>query len=171
MASIYIYDSNQWGWTVYPYDEKFQVNSVAETVEAVLSVTKNQRYRSYLTIGGGGGLNYQSVGAGANTDSTGFRSLQLNADGGLLGSAAYLLPKLSGQLSELHLNGINEDNSASFSLMLAVAKILGIGSSIYGQNTLLKYYGDRSEPVRRPTHSATVDRGALRKRLSEYTAK
>jgi hypothetical protein len=170
MASIYVYDSNQWGWLGLAYDKSFQVSSVSDMVEKVLQITKNEQYRSHLLLGGSGRANFQSVGTGENSDQTGDRSLQLNGNGDLLGSAGVWLPKLSGQIYKLHLLGVDDEANKSFELMLAVAKVLGVGVEIYGRNSLVKYYGDRSESVRRPTDSATVNTDAMRKRLAEYTS-
>lgn len=170
MASIYVYDSNQWGLFGLAYDQTLQVNSVSEMVEKVLKITKNEKYKSHLILAGEGGANYQSVGAAANIDRSGDRSLQLNGDGSLLGNAAIWFPKLAGQIYKLHLLGVADEESKSYSLMLAVAKTLGVGVDIYGRNSLFKYYGDRSESVRRPTDSATVNTDAMRKRIAEYTS-
>lgn len=169
MASIYVYDSNQWGWLGLAYDKSIQVGSVSEMVEKVLNITKNEKYRSHLLLGGNGRANFQSVGAAENADRTGDRSLQLNGNGDLLGSAAVWLPKLAGQIYKLHLLGVEDEASKSFELMHAVARTLGVGVEIYGRNSLLKYYGDRSESIRRPTDSATVNADAMKKRLAEYT--
>ncbi|MBS1796319.1 MAG: hypothetical protein JSS81_20885 [Acidobacteria bacterium] len=171
MASIYIYDSNQWGLFGLAYDRSFQVGSVAEMVKNVLSVTENEKYRSHLVLAGGGGANYQSVGAGANPDPGGDRSLQLNEHGGLLGSAAYWIPRLAGQIYKLHLLGITNEAAESMPLVMRLGTILGVGVEIYYRNGLYLNRGERPVVVRRPTDSATLDREALKKRLSEYTAK
>jgi len=170
MASIYVYDSNQWGLFGMAYDKSFQVNSVADMVEKVLNITKNEKYKSHLILAGDGRANYQSVGAAANADQTGERSLQLNGNGDLLGNAAIWFPKLAGRIYKLHLLGVNDEASKSFNLMLAVAKTLGVGVEIFGRNSHFKYYGDRSQSVRRTTDSATVNVDALRNRLAEYTS-
>ena len=168
MASIYVYDSNQWGVFGLAYDHRLQVGSVADMVEKALKITRGERYRSQLILAGEGGVCYQSVGAGANRDTNGDRAIRLNGLGEVMGSAAVWLPKLAGQIDSLHMLGIDDLDELSVELMIEVARLLGAGTTVYGRNTVFKYYGDRTAPVRRPTAEATVDREALRRRLASY---
>ncbi len=50
MATIYIYDSNQWGIMGLVYDKTFQVSSVSDMVEKVLGATKDEKYKSEIFL-------------------------------------------------------------------------------------------------------------------------
>ena len=167
MKWINFYENNQLGIYGLITGNLVRVNSVAEMVEYVLNVGESCE----LFLFGNGAENYQSIGAGANIDNSGDRSLQLDANGKLLGSAAIWLPKMSKYVQKIHLKGLDTENSKSTMLMLEVGKALGIGTWVYGNHSLLIYKGDRTQPFRRATESATMDREAMHKRLSIYTNK
>jgi len=162
---INFYDNNQLGLFGLMSGSLVRVNSVAEMVEYVLK----QNEGAEIFLYGDGKENYQSVGAGANFDLTGDRSLQLGEDGKLLGSAAIWLPKIAKYVQKIHLMGLDTENFRSLNLMIQVGKAMGIGTWIYGRHSMLIYKGDGTEPIRRTTESATMDREAVRKRLAQYT--
>lgn len=167
MAWINVYDSKQWALWGLINSDTIQVGSVSDMVEKVL-VKTNGGVQSHLFINGEGLLNYQSVGAGANYDPSGDRSLQVDEDGNLKGGARVWIPRLTGKVKAFHLYGIDDEDGRSFPLIQALAKALGVGGTVYTSRSMLIWYGEGTLP-RRLTDSATVDRDKMRKRISEYT--
>jgi hypothetical protein len=165
---IQVYDNIRWSEPFVP-DENLRVTSIPDMVMKVLSVTEG--YNNWLYIGGPGSNNYQSVGAQGGADPHGNMSLQVDPSDPLKlkGFAALWLPLLGSRIKHVWLQGLDEENKRSPMLCTAVSRALGIGTRVDGYNSTTIWYGDRTGPVRRPTHSATLDRDALRARLLEYT--
>lgn len=171
MSYIYVYDSNQWGSiSGLGYNHKIEINSVADMVGKVLKATEGQKYSSTLILAGDGGINYQSVGAGANLDTSGDRSLQLNNQGNLKGAASVWIPRLKDRIGVLRLKGVDDAESRSTKLFLAIANLLATGCRITGNHSVIINYGKSSRRARRITRPATLQNGTLRQRLAELDA-
>lgn len=169
MPSIYIYDSNQWGIWGIQHDLTIEVVSIADMVTKTLKVLDPMRDQNNLYFAGVGGVNYQSVGAKDTNDTTGDRSFQVDEDGNLKGGGGRYLHLLLNKVGSVHLYGLDDLQGKPATLMTAIGKSLGRGVSIFGNNTLLKYYADSERLQRTPTGSATLDREALKARLGTYT--
>lgn len=166
MASVYVYDSNQFGQVSgFGHDHVIEVTSVPDMVQKVLAATQGSG--NSLFFGGRASDNYQSVGAGSERDSTGDRSLQCDEDSNLLGAARTQLPRLSERIHRVHLYNLPERSEASTRLLVAVAAAIGPGTHANSSSHTLVYYGPESRPARRPSSRAVLQTGELRNRLDE----
>lgn len=112
-------------------DQLIRVKSVSDMVIKVLAAIGNQREKPIILFNGVGGVNYQSVGAGAMQDASGERSLQVDSNGELNQAGKLWLPRLNGRVGGIYLLGVDDkpnlyskSNGASFPLLLAVSKLL-----------------------------------------------
>jgi hypothetical protein len=185
MYSLDIYDEGQslgfWrkigiDGPEYYVDGQIRAKSVSDMVTKVLAATEGQRRKIDVYLSGAGGVNYQSVGAGATRDPSGDRSLQVNGDGELNTAGKVWLPRLIGRVLGIHLLGIDDGifetgNKRSFPLLDALATLL-TGVHIYGHfggGSHLVYFGNRHE--RQPTLRTTLERQQLRDSLKKLDRK
>ncbi len=159
-------------------DVLIRVKSVSDMVIKVLAAIGNQRERPRILFNGVGGVNYQSVGAGAMQDASGERSLQVDGNGELNQAGKIWLPRLNGRVGGIYLLGIDDkpnlfskSNSASFPLLLAVSKLLigiRINNRVGAGNTVINY--GESEG-RKSTLRTAEDRKRLRDSLKKLDRK
>lgn len=130
-------------------DELIRVKSVSDMVTKVLAAIGNQREKPIILFNGVGGVNYQSVGAGAMQDASGERSLQVDSNGELNAAGKIWLPRLNGRVGGIYLLGVDDkpnlyskSNTAGSSLLLAVSKLLigiRINDRVGAGNTFINY--------------------------------
>jgi hypothetical protein len=156
ISNLEIYDENQSvgflkkigiDTPAYVGDDLLRVKNVPDMVTKVLSAIGSQREKIDIFLRGVGTVNYQSVGAGAIHDDSKERSLQVDSKGELNHAAKIWLPRLLGRVRRIYLLGIEnkheyiDHNNASYSLLLAVAKVL-TDVQIYGGDALILNSGE-----------------------------